>query len=677
MIKTASSVSDCRCLPERLAERKLMFHGFIKVSAACARVHVANPTANVQELLPLLKDADEQKVNLLCLPELCISGYTCGDLFFSDSLLQGSLNALKTLRDATAGLYPVYIVGLPLRYCGKLYNCAAVLHDGRILGLVPKTSLPAYAEFYEMRQFSSGKDLGTRIHTVRIGQEEVPFGTHLLFAHETMENYCFGIEICEDAWSADTPATGLCLAGATVIANPSASNEVVGKQSYRRSLVNGASGRLLCGYVYACSDASESTQDLVFCRHHLISENGTLLAENPPFGADTCISSEIDVNRLALERHRMTSFAATPDSEYETVFFEQPMRETALTRRIDANPFVPPADDKLRERVDAILQIQTYGLLKRITHVNAKSIVLGISGGLDSTLALLVTVRAVNLLKRPRTDILAVTMPCFGTTVRTKSNAVRLCESLGVTLKEIDIKESVMLHMQDIGHDPEIRDVTYENSQARMRTQILMNLSNESGGFVVGTGDLSELALGWATYNGDHMSMYAVNCSVPKTLVRYIIRFEANRLYDEYLQQGKTKEEAEEIRDILLDIFHTPVSPELLPADEGGNIAQKTEDLVGPYELHDFFLYYHLRCGFAPDKIYRLACYAFGNAYPPEVIRKWLKVFLRRFFTQQFKRSCLPDGPKVGSATLSPRGDWRMPSDAEYGEWLNALEAIE
>ncbi len=649
-----------------------MFHGFIKVSAACAPVHVANPAENAKEILSLIEAADEQKINLLCLPELCLSGYTCGDLFFSDALLNGCKEALQTLCMATAGRYPVYIVGLPLRYCGKLYNCAAVLYNGQILGLVPKTCIPTYAEFYEMRQFSSGKELGDCLHTVRIAGREVPLGTKLLFAHSQMENYRFGVEICEDAWVANPPSTGLCLAGATIIANPSASNEVVGKQNYRRSLINSASGRLLCGYVYACSDPSESTQDLVFCRHHMISENGTLLAENPPFGSKTRIVSEIDVNRLALERHRMTSYAAAPDSRYETVYFDQPLIQTALTRTIDANPFVPPADDKLRERVDAILQIQTYGLMKRISHVRAKSVVLGISGGLDSTLALLVTVRAMDLLGRARTDIVAVTMPCFGTTVRTKSNAVKLCESLGVTLREIDIKESVLLHMQDIGHDPNVRDVTYENAQARMRTQILMNLSNETGGFVVGTGDLSELALGWATYNGDHMSMYAVNSSVPKTLVRYIIRFEAVRLYEDYLQQGKTKAQAQEIRDILLDIFDTPVSPELLPADEGGNIAQKTEDLVGPYELHDFFLYYHLRCGFAPDKIERLARYAFGDGYSAEEIKKWLKVFLRRFFTQQFKRSCLPDGPKVGSATLSPRGDWRMPSDAEYGAWLDA-----
>ncbi len=651
-----------------------MKHGFIKVSAASHIVHVANPAANVQEILPLFTDADKKKVNLLCLPELCISGYTCGDLFFSDTLLQGSLAGLVTLRDATRGLYPVYIVGLPIRYLGKLYNCAAVLHDGRILGLVPKTHIPAYGEYYEMRQFSSGKTLGKRVHTLQIGGAEVPLGTHLLFGHDNMENYCFGIEICEDAWAADTPATGLCLAGATLIANPSASNEVVGKQNYRRSLVNGTSGRLLCGYIYACTDATESTQDMVFCRHHMISENGSMLAENPPFGDRNCITSEIDVNRLAHERHRMTSYASVPDSEYQTIYFSQDELTTGLTRRIDANPFVPPTDDKLLEHVDAILQIQSHGLMKRIRHVRAKAIVVGISGGLDSTLALLVMVRAMDMLKRPRTDIVAVTMPCFGTTVRTKSNAVRLCESLGVTLREIDVRDSVMQHMKDIGHNPNVHDVTYENSQARMRTQILMNLSNEVGGFVVGTGDLSELALGWATYNGDHMSMYGVNASVPKTLVRYIIRFEATRLYEDYLKGGKGEEAADEIRSILMDIFDTPVSPELLPADEDGNIAQKTEDLVGPYELHDFFLYYHLRCAFAPDKIFRLARYAFQGAYDEETIKKWLKVFLRRFFTQQFKRSCLPDGPKVGSATLSPRGDWRMPSDAEYGQWLSELE---
>ena len=638
-----------------------MKDGFIKAAAGTVDVVVADVEYNTQAVLARMREADAAGVNVLVLPELCLTGYTCGDLFFSDCLLGAVEPALQAIVEASKALYPVVAVGLPLRFGGKLYNCAAVVHAGRILGVVPKTHIPNYGEFYELRQFASASVLGGRTYELTLCGQTVPFGAKLLFACAGMPDYTFGVELCEDLWVPCPPSTALCAGGAAIILNLSASDEVIGKAEYRRSLVSSTSARLVCGYVYCSASPTESTQDMVFSRHHLIAENGTILAENEPFGDAALTISEIDVQRLAHERHRVTTYDAVPD--LQTVLFRQPLRDTALTRHFAPNPFVPPYDEQLRARAEAILRIQSQGLKKRIEHTHAKTVVLGISGGLDSTLALLVCVRAFDLAGRSRKEILCVTMPCFGTTKRTKSNAVALCQALGVSVQEVNITTSVRQHFADIGHDEAVHDVTYENCQARERTQVLMDIANQSGGLVIGTGDLSELALGWATYNGDHMSMYAVNCSVPKTLVRYIVRYEADS-------------SAPALRDILLDILDTPVSPELLPADENGQIAQKTEDLVGPYELHDFFLYHTLRFGSRPRKLFRMASYAYGGKYSRETILHWLKTFCRRFFQQQFKRSCIPDGPKVGSVTLSPRGDWRMPSDATSRLWLEEAEKL-
>lgn len=640
-----------------------MKDGFIKAAAASCEITVADTDACLKHIYEKIDEADRSHVNLLVLPELCVTGYTCGDLFFSDLLLEKAEHALCQLVRYTVGKYPVVVCGVPLRFREKLYNCAAVICAGKLLGIVPKTVLPNYGEFYEMRQFTSAAALGGTVHRIRLCGEEVPFGTGLLFRHDTLREFCFGVELCEDVWAPEPPSGALCRAGALIIANPSASDEVIGKEAYRVSLISATSARLICGYVYANAAPSESTQDMVFSAHHIIAENGTVLAERKPFSEQNgLLISEIDVKKLAHERHRNTGFL--PGNAAEEILFSQTMRDTELTRPIAPNPFVPPADSQINERAEAILKIQSYGLKKRLEHARAKTAVIGISGGLDSTLALLVAVRAMELCGRPHTDIVAVTMPCFGTTHRTKSNAVLLCEQLGVTLREINITKAVRQHFADIGQPEDLYDVTYENAQARERTQVLMDIANKSGGLVIGTGDLSELALGWATYNGDHMSMYGVNTSVPKTLVRYIVRYEAEHTDSEALSA------------VLRDILDTPVSPELLPATESGEIAQKTEDLVGPYGLHDFFLYQVLRFGSSPRKIYRLARIAYADVYPDDVILKWLKVFLRRFFVQQFKRSCMPDGPKVGSATLSPRGDWRMPSDASFRLWMEEADSL-
>lgn len=638
-----------------------MKDGFIKVAAGSIDVVVADVEYNTQQIIARVQQADAAGVHLLALPELCLTGFTCGDLFFSDCLLSAVEPALAEILEKTRKLYPVFAVGLPLRYADKLYNCAAVLHAGKILGIVPKTHLPNYGEFYELRQFSPAATLGGSLHTLTLCGQSAPFGTGLIFACEGLAEYRFGVELCEDLWVPCPPSVTLCAQGAAIILNLSASDEIIGKADYRRMLVESTSARLACGYVYANASPTESTQDQVFPRHHLITENGTLLAENAPFVDAELTISDIDVQRLAHERHHITTYATQLDGHCVT--FAQPIRQTVLTRRIDPNPFVPPHDGLLRERAEAILQIQSQGLKKRLEHTHAKTAVLGISGGLDSTLALLVCVRAFDLCGRSRKQIACVTMPCFGTTSRTKSNAVKLCQELGVSVREVDISAAVRQHFADIGHDEAVRDVTYENAQARERTQVLMDLANDMDGLVVGTGDLSELALGWATYNGDHMSMYAVNCSVPKTLVRYIVQYEAENA-------------APALRSVLLDILDTPVSPELLPADENGQIAQKTEDLVGPYMLHDFYLYHMLRFGTRPRKLYRMAQRAYNGVYSNDVLLHWLKVFCRRFFAQQFKRSCVPDGPKVGTVTLSPRGDWRMPSDASSRLWLKELEAL-
>jgi NAD+ synthase (glutamine-hydrolysing) len=638
-----------------------MKDGFIKVAAASVKITVADTAANTKEIKSRIDEADGAGVNLLVLPELCVTGYTCGDLFYSDVLLSAALESLKEISRFTIDKYPVVIVGLPVKYRYKLFNCAAVIHKGRILALIPKTHLPAYAEFYEKRQFSSSDEIESENASVTLDGGEIPFGSRIIFRHSKLESYRFGVEICEDLWSQSPPSEALCKAGCTLIANPSASDELIGKEGYRRLLAASTSARLVCGYIYCNAAPSESTQDMVFSQHHLIYENGTLLAENKPFEEKSLLCAEIDVNKLSNERHKMTSFVSVQDDFYTEIGFEQDIRDTELTFKINRDPFVPSDKSQISERAETILQIQSHGLKKRLEHTRSKTALIGISGGLDSCLALLVAVRAMDMLSRPRKDIIAVSMPCFGTTKRTKGNAEKLCFCLGVTFREINITKAVNRHFEDIGHDPSVHDVTYENCQARERTQVLMDLSNKESGIVVGTGDLSELALGWATYNGDHMSMYGVNSSVPKSLVRYIIRYIAG-------QSDKA------LSAVLVDILDTPVSPELLPADESGNISQKTEDLVGPYELHDFFLYYTLRYGFSPSKILRMAKYAYNGAYPDETILNWLKVFIKRFFAQQFKRSCMPDGPKVGSVSLSPRGDWRMPSDASCELWLKDLE---
>ena len=637
-----------------------MTDGFIKTAAGTIDVQVADVQTNTDTILARVRQADAAGVDLLTLPELCLTGYTCGDLFFSDCLLGAVEPALARILEQTAALSTVFTVGLPLRFGGKLYNCAAVVHAGRLLGVVPKTYLPNYGEFYEQRQFSSASVLGGNIYDLMLCGQSVPFGTDLLFACAELPDYTFGIELCEDLWVPCPPSTRLTAGGAAIIANLSASDEVIGKADYRRMLVSATSARLACGYIYCSASPTESTQDMVFSRHHLIAENGTILAENEPFADAELTITEIDVQRLMHERHRATSYDAVPG--LRQIVFHQSLRRTQLTRPIAPNPFVPPYDDQLRARAEAILRIQSQGLKKRIEHTHAKTVVLGISGGLDSTLALLVCVRAFDLCGRSRKQIQCVTMPCFGTTKRTKSNAVKLCEELGVSVQEVNITAAVRQHFADIGHDESVHDVTYENCQARERTQVLMDIANQSGGLVIGTGDLSELALGWATYNGDHMSMYGVNASVPKTLVRYLVDHEARRI------GGETGH-------ALFDILATPVSPELLPPKDG-EISQQTEELVGPYMLHDFFLYYMIRFGFPPAKIYRIACETFADETTPAVIKHWLQTFVRRFFAQQFKRSCLPDGPKVGSVTLSPRGDWRMPSDAVATLWLQQLEEL-
>ena len=638
-----------------------MRDGFLKAAALSPALRVADCAYNTQQIIAQLKDAAARGVKLAVFPEFCLTGYTCGDLFLQHTLQQGALTGLQSILDASRELDVVALVGLPLLVRGKLYNVAAVLCRGRLLGLVPKTYLPNYGEFYEKRQFTPGS---TEVEWVTVCGQQVPFGTSLLFRCCEMPSFVLGVEICEDLWSALPPSTFHALAGASVVANLSASDETVGKAEYRRALVQNQSARLLCGYLYASAGHGESTQDMVFGGHDLIAENGTLLSEALPF-AGGWAETEIDCQRMESERARNTSFEPSAEG-YQTVEFHLEPTETPLTRWVDPTPFVPH-DQRLRaQRCELILKMQADGLAKRLEHARAKTAVIGISGGLDSCLALLVAVRAMKQLGRPTTDVLAVTMPCFGTTRRTRSNAEILCDELHVSFREIDIAATVHSHFADIGQDEKVLDVTFENGQARVRTLELMDLANRTGGLVVGTGDLSELALGWATYNGDHMSMYGVNASVPKTLVRHLVQYEADIAASETLKT------------VLLDILDTPVSPELLPAKENGDIAQKTEDLVGPYELHDFYLYHVLRFGFGPEKIFRLAKAAFaGRAeYPDSVLYKWLRNFYWRFFAQQFKRSCLPDGPKVGSVTLSPRGDWRMPSDAAAALWLAELEQI-
>ena len=636
-----------------------MKYGFLRAAAASPGLRVADVAYNTQEIIKSMREYAARNAQLLCLPEFCLTGYTCSDLFLQETLICGAEQGLAEILAASCGLNLVTVVGLPVRRNGKLYNCAAVVCDGKLLGLGPKTHLPNYSEFYEKRHFLPGP---AQASPMELAGQQTLFGTNLLFACRQMPEFVLGVEICEDLWAPIPPSCTHALAGATVIANLSASDETVGKAAYRRDLVCGQSARLLCGYLYADAGHGESTTDTTFAAHDLIAENGTLLAEAGPFEDGRAVT-ELDLGRMVQERTRNTTFE--PHTEgYTTVSFDLEPVEVPLTRKVSPTPFVPREDAARAERCELILRIQAEGLAKRMEHTHARCAVVGISGGLDSCLALLVAVRACHILGRDPRDIVAITMPCFGTSKRTRSNAEILCEALDVSFQEINITATVQSHFADIGQNPETYDVTFENCQARVRTLELMDYANKNGGFVIGTGDLSELALGWATYNGDHMSMYGVNAGVPKTLVRHIVRYVADTCGKETLSR------------VLLDILDTPVSPELLPAAADGSFSQQTEKLVGPYELHDFYLYYVLRFGFGPKKIYHLALAAFAGRYEPEVLLAWLNNFYRRFFAQQFKRSCLPDGPKVGSVTLSPRADWRMPSDACNALWMRELDDL-
>lgn len=636
-----------------------MKHGFIKVAAISPKIKVADPAYNAGVIVEKMKEAYGKGAKILVFPELCITGYTCGDLFLQEILLEEAKRQLSVIAEATQDMDALVMVGLPVEREGRLYNVAAVLHQGSVLGMVPKSNLPMYGEFYEGRHFTEGNTVPV---SYDFEGEEVPFGRNLLFECTSMPGLVIGCELCEDLWVADPPSTTHALMGATVIANLSASNETIGKDEYRRMLVKSTSGRLLCGYIYASAGEGESTQDLVFGGHNLIAENGSLLGEAKRFCGET-VYGDLDIRRILSERRRMGTFGKKKEDTYVTVTFRLSVEETRLERVFVPMPFVPQDVQTREKRCEEILSIQSMGLKKRMEHTDAKTAVIGISGGLDSTLALLVTARAFDLLGLDRKGIKAVTMPCFGTTDRTYENACKMSKILGAELIEVDIREAVTIHFRDIGQDMECHDVTYENGQARERTQVLMDIANKKGGMVIGTGDMSELALGWATYNGDHMSMYGVNASVPKTLVRHLVRYYADTCGEEALKA------------VLCDVLDTPVSPELLPPVDGV-IAQKTEDLVGPYELHDFFLYHMLRSGYPPEKIYRIAKSSFAGVYEEEVIKKWLKIFIRRFFNQQFKRSCLPDGPKVGSVAVSPRGDLRMPSDASASLWLAQAEKL-
>ena len=634
-----------------------MRHGFIKVAAATPDIRVADVDYNKGQIIKQMDEAAEAGAKIIVFPELCITGYTCSDLFLQDILLNSAKKALVEIAEHTKNLDALVFVGAPIAVGGELYNVAAALNHGNILGFTTKSFLPNYGEFYEMRQFRPGPKKAEKI---LFGGKEIPFGPQLLFVENQMANLIVSAEICEDVWSPVPPSIEAAREGATVIVNCSASDETIGKASYREALISGQSARLISGYIYANAGEGESTTDLVFGGHNLIAENGTILAEAKRF-SNGIIYTEFDVQKIANERRKNTTFTETQEHVLPRIPFGLEQTETILTRTFPSRPFVPRDDQERAKRCEEILTIQAMGLKKRLAHTHAKSAVVGISGGLDSTLALLVTAKAFDALGLERSGITAVTMPCFGTTDRTYQNACKMSLKVGATLREVRIGDAVMQHFKDIGHDPQDHSVTYENSQARERTQVLMDIANQTGGLVIGTGDMSELALGWATYNGDHMSMYGVNASVPKTLVRHLVHYYADTCEDPSLKE------------VLYDVLDTPVSPELLPPKDG-EIAQKTEDLVGLYELHDFFLYYFLRMGYEPGKIYRIAKLSFAREYDDETIYKWLRTFCWRFFSQQFKRSCLPDGPKVGTVALSPRGDWRMPSDACVALWIQNLE---
>ena len=638
-----------------------MKYGFLRVAAASPALRVADPAYNAAHIIDVIGAQAEKGTEVLVFPELSLSGYTCGDLFLQKMLLAGCMDALRAVAEATAGKKMLVFVGLPVVCEGKLYNCAAALADGAVLGFVPKTHLPNYNEFYEARHFVRGQQ---KLALADLWEgKRAPLSTDLLFCAEGHPETRIACEICEDVWVADPPSTRHTQAGAIVVVNLSASNEIIGKREYRKTIVSAQSGRNVCAYVYCDAGMGESTSDMVFAGNNMIYENGTLIAETLPFAGEAC-EAEVDIGFLIAERRRLNTFGSRGESadKYLTVqadFFTDALPAPCVT----SMPFVPAGEGERAERAELILSMQAHALAKRLAHTNAKTAVIGISGGLDSTLALLVTARAFDLLGKQRTGIVAYTMPGFGTTGRTKNNSLALMKEMGVTARTVRISDTVLRHFRDIGHDPAVLDAAYENAQARYRTMILMAVANETGGLVIGTGDLSELALGWCTYNGDHMSMYAVNCSVPKTLVKYLVGAEAGRL------GGKTEK-------ILKDILSTEISPELLPPDAAGNIAQKTEDIIGPYELHDFYLYHFLRRGDSPAKTLFLAERAFEGKYDRATLKKWLVNFYRRFFSQQFKRNCIPDGVKVGSVSLSPRADWRMPSDASAVLWLREAEAL-
>ena len=643
-------------------ERSGFMYGFYKIGCSTPEIRVADCAGNASRIIDCVRQADLSGAHVLCLPELCLTGYTCADLFLQPTLLRGAMSELGRICRETETCEVLFVVGLPFSSGGKVYNCAAVIQKGKVLGLVPKTYLPNYNEFYEQRWFVDADE--EEMHLVDVNGQAVPFGTDLLFACAEYPELRIAVEICEDLWAPLPPSTAHAMAGATVILNLSASNETVGKAEYRRELVRSQSARLFCAYAYADAGRGESTTDLVFAAHNLIAENGVIRAESRLFENESVLC-DVDVEKLCVERMKNTSFSAqnASDNGYETIWFSQNQQDKPLLRVIGRAPFVPDSAQELDLRCESILQMQAEGLRKRMDHTRSAKAVVGISGGLDSCLALLVMTRAMKRLNRPMSDIVAVTMPCFGTTKRTRSNAQTLCEVLGVSFQCVDITKTVQSNFKDIGQDANVHDVTFENTQARVRTLVLMNLANRLNGIVVGTGDLSELALGWATYNGDHMSMYGVNASIPKTLVRHLVRYAARTA------------ERPELQNVLNDILDTPVSPELLPA-QNGEISQKTEDIVGPYELHDFFLFYAIRYGFSPRKILFLARNAFQDSYSDTELYRWLRNFYWRFFAQQFKRSCIPDGPKVGSVSLSPRGDWRMPSDASAALWMSEMDQI-
>ena len=638
-----------------------MKDGFIKIAAVSPNTVVADTRFNTIQIKKAIDEAHEQKVNILLLPELCVTSCSCGDLFYSETLQSSTVEALKKIKSFTVDKFPVVIAGLPLKHNSKLYNCAAVIINGKLLGVTAKENIASFSQYYNQRQFTSSGNIKPDSY-ICIDGENVPFSNRLIFRHSVLDSYCFGIEIGEDLFAACSPSAKLCRSGANIILNPSASNETVGMAEKRRLFIKAQSAKNICAYVTANASVGEATGDTVFSAHNIIAENGEILSESAPFEMINAVS-EIDVNKLSGARIKSNLFGSEVTDTVQTIPFEQEIIRTKLSRKYAQNPFVPENKAERNERIETILKIQAYGLKKRLEHARSSSAVIGISGGLDSCLALLATVNAFDLMKADRKKIIAVTMPCFGTSVRTHDNAVKMCESLGVTLKEVNIKEAVNIHFRDIEHPDNVHDVTYENAQARERTQVLMDIANKENGMVIGTGDLSELALGWATYNGDHMSMYSVNTDITKTMVRHIVQYIADN-----------SEAA--LKEVLLDILDTPVSPELLPTDTQGKIAQKTEDLVGPYELHDFFLYHHIENAFSPSKIYKIAQYTFDGIYDGETILKWLKTFMRRFFIQQFKRSCLPDGPKTSSVSLSPRGDWNMPSDASFELWVKDLENI-